>query len=355
LRAISVAYPENVRTNAYYRETCPDIVAQSEQHNLARVWSAPDTSPDTAEHDAAMQPYLSDPFRGSVERRILAPGELPSMLELRAARATLAAAGVEPKDVDLMLVGSFLPDRIGTGNSALLARELGLRGAAWNVESACSTSVVAMQTACSLVASGAFRNALVVVSCTYSRTVEDRDTLGWFLGDGAGAFFIDRVPEGEGLLGSYIVHTGESWDAAWYEPVANPDGSIPLRMRAGKGTGRLFREMAGPLVRECCHAAVERAGVRLEDIALFAFNTPTAWHARLGANCLGVDPERVIDLYARFANIGPALTTSNLYYAAQEGRLRPGDLVLAFSIGSVSTSGAFVLRWGDVALGPPPA
>lgn len=355
IRAMAVSFPENIRTNDYWRENHPELLARAEEQTLAKLWATEHSTPESREFDEEMQPYVADPFRGTVERRILSPGELPSQLESKAIRDVLAAAELSPRDVDLMIVGSFLPDRIGNGNGPFLARELGFRGAVWNIESACSTTLPALQSACAMVRSGEYRQALVVVSCSYSRVTDPSDTLSWFLGDGAGAWLIGAMEPGQGVLGTKIVHTGESCGAAWYEPTMTPDGRFRAMMRSGKNTGRLFRDTAKGHLLHCCHAAVQAAGVRLEDIRLFAFNTPTAWYARFGARCLGIDPARTIDVYPLFGNIGPALPTTNLYHAARAQRIREDDLVLVYCIGSVSTAGAVVMRWGDVKLGPPPA
>jgi len=91
--------------------------------------------------------------------------------------------------------------------------------------------------------------------------------------------------------------------------------------------------------------------VKLSEIDFFVFNTPTAWYGEFCRRSLGIPEERSVDTYPEFANVGPALLPVNLYRAAQSGRLRPGDLVLVYTIGSVSSAGALVMRWGDVALG----
>jgi len=354
IRAMSVAFPEGRRTNDFWHERYPEIIASAERHNLAKVWSADDSTDASRDFDEEMRPYTSDPFRGSVERRILAPGQLPSTLELRAARDVMRAAGLGPEDIGLLIVGSFLPDRIGNGNAAFLARDLGLSGAAWSIESACATVLPALQNACALVSVGAYRHVLIIVSSTYSRVLDPSDTISWFAGDGAGAWLVGPLDEGQGLLGAHLVHTGQTCGAAWYEPTMTDEGEFKAMMRSGAGTGRLFRDLAKPVLVECCLSAIDKAGVSLDDIALFAFNTPTAWYAGFGARCLGVPRERAVNYYERYANIGSALPTTNLYHAAEEGRLSPGDLVLVYCIGSVSSAGAVVMRWGDVGLGPAP-
>jgi len=92
----------------------------------------------------------------------------------------------------------------------------------------------------------------------------------------------------------------------------------------------------------------------LDDIDFFVFHTPTAWFADFAVSALGIERDRTVCTYARFANVGPALTTTNLHEAAATGRLRPGDRVLVFGPGSASSSAAVVLRWGEVALSAGP-
>ena len=136
--------------------TRPELVASAEQHALARIWSRSDGAGPPTAFDVEMEPYLADPFRGAVERRWRAPGETALDIELTAARRALAAADLEPSDVDLALVGSFPADRLGVGNAAFLARELGRRGAGGDLESACVSSVVGLHMAASFVESGRY-------------------------------------------------------------------------------------------------------------------------------------------------------------------------------------------------------
>lgn len=242
LRALAVAFPAGVRTNDYWRQLHPALVAQAQQKTLARLWTERATSSPVAEaFDEEMQRYTADPFRGTRERRILAPGETPLTLELRAARRALDAAALAPAEVDLVLAASFLPDQLGVGNATFLAGELGTRGAAFNVESACSGSLVALQTAAALVQAGAYRNVLCVVSCTYSRVTDERDTLSWTVGDGAAAFLVGPAGAGEGLLGASLRHTAVSCGALSYQ-LKVEDGAPQVRMEATAKAGRALAE-----------------------------------------------------------------------------------------------------------------
>lgn len=352
IKALALGFPEAVRTNSYWHERYPEVVAAAREKTLERLWSH--RVADSAAADAfevAMSPFLADPFRGTVERRVLAEGETPRTLELRAARSALKAAKLSPDQVDLVIAASFLPDQVGVGNATFVAEELGTKGAAFNLESACSSSLVALQTAASLVRAGEYRNVLVVVSCTYSRTTDDTDTLSWTVGDGAAAFVVGPCPAGKGLLGVKALHTGLSCGALSYELEVGADEKPLIRMRATSRAGRALREISEKCLVPCCKGACEAAGVRLDDVKFFVFNSPVAWYTTFCAHALSIDPERTLDTYREYGNVGPVLMPANLHRAASLGRIRPGDLVLLYTVGSVSSAGAAVLRWGDVALG----
>jgi 3-oxoacyl-[acyl-carrier-protein] synthase-3 len=354
IRALSVSFPSVLRTNDYWREKYPTQVAEAGARNLARVFSPHETSAGSRAFDEEMAPFVDDPFRGTVERRILGPGETSLDLEARAVGDALAAAGISRADVDAMIVVSFMPDTLGVGNAAYLAKRLELSCAAWNLESGCTGAVVALQNAVALVSSGTYARVLVVVSCTYSRICDEADSLSWFMADGAGAFLVERVPEGEGVLGFKVMNSSATCGAFFVDMVEGVNGKPRLKVRPGPAH-RLIRDTSAPFLEACCRGACEAAGVTKDDIDFFVFNTPVAWHHRFGARLLDVDPARTMTTYPSYANIGPALLPVNLHHAAQAGKFARGDLVLCYAVGSVSSAGAVVMRWGDVGLGPMPS
>jgi 3-oxoacyl-[acyl-carrier-protein] synthase-3 len=277
-------------------------------------------------------------------------------LEVKVARDALAAAGMGVGDVDLIIVSSFLPDQLGVGNAPFLARELGTKCAAWNLEATCASSIVAFQTACGLVQAGQYRNVLVVVSCTYSRVADEADTLSWFTGDGVGAFVVGKVKDGEGLLGMKTVATTETCNTFYYEAdPTSPRGTDAIVMRCTRETGRVLHETSEPHLRACCMGALDDAKLKLRDVDFVVTNTPSSWFAAFVARALGIDRARTIDTYPKYANIGGALMPTNLYAAAEAGKIKPGSVVLLYGFGGVSTASAAVLRWGPVGLGTSPS
>lgn len=333
IRSLAVSLPSIKRTNDYYREKYPELIAQSEQKGLARLFSFTGNAPNN-EFDMSMLPYLSDPFRGTVERWVLGSDESPLILEYRAAMDALSAATLSPSDVDLMIVASVWPEQIGFGNAAFLARKLGLQGAAWNLDATCGSTPVVLQTAGALVRAGEYRNVLVVVSCSYSRVFDEEDTVSWFLSDGAGAFVVSSLEASQGILGTKTVHTGALCEVLSSQLTLDEQGHPRIYMQTGKGA-KALRETAADFLRICCSGAVAAAGVTFEQIDFFLFNTPTAWITPFCTHVLSIDPERTINLYPQYANLGPVLTVANMYHAAQLGKIQENDLVLIYgSIGA---------------------
>ena len=356
IRAIAVNFPSIIRTNDYYRQHHPELVAKAEEKTLARAFSLAQSDSEGSALDIwteEMMPYISDPFRGTVERRLLAPEDTALDLQYRTACDALAAANLSAEEVDLMLVTSLFPDHLLPGDAAFLAGKLGLQGAAWNVESTCTSGLISLQTACSLVRTGEYRNVLIVVSTTYSRFTDPQDTLSFLSGDGIGAFVVGTLEENQGILGTKIINTSETCGAFYQEFTEKAPYHTYLRAR--KDTGKMFVDTTVKFLRNCCEGAAAAAGVSFDDIDFFVFNTPTAWYAKVCTRALGVDPERTINLNPIYGNIGPAFPFANLYHAAQWGKIRENDLVLVYTMGSSSNGAATVMRWGQVALGPAPA
>ncbi len=351
IRSIAINFPSVVRTNDYFREHHPELVDRAKEKSLARAFSPEPLSKADDIWTEEMMPYLSDPFLGVVKRRVLGAGESSLTLECKAAKDALEAAQLSPDDVDLMLVTSMFPEYIAPGNAAPLAHELGLRGAAWNVESTCSSALVALQTACALVRAGEYRNVLVVVSSTYSRFVDENDTLSFLLGDGAGAFLVERLQTNQGVLSTKVVNTAKTFGGFFNELAIDSQGNPRMFIRSGKNPNKILRELFVPVFRACCEGAMASAGVSLDRIDFFVFNTLIPWYSRVYTRALGIDSKRTIDLNPEYGNIGVASIVANLYHAAQTGKIRQNDLVLVYTFGGTSNAAATLMRWGDVALG----
>jgi 3-oxoacyl-[acyl-carrier-protein] synthase III/acyl carrier protein len=353
ISSLALTFPLLIRTNDYWREkfpeqttkTCPRrgrLPKNSSIHSEGlKIWSQ------------EVAPYLDDPFRGSVERRVLSRDESSLMLEYRVATEAIEAAKLQPGEIDLVISSSLFSHPLRVGNASL-TEQLNLNCPTWNLESTCSSALVALQNARALVQTGEYRNVLVVVSQSASHTVDDADTLSWSMGDGAGAFIISSLKPSQGILGTKIISTAITSGAYAHELVTDAKGQPRIRTQTGENTSMLA-ETAVDFVRTCCQGALATAGLSLNNIDFFAFNTPTPWYASVCVRALNIDPKRTINLYPRYANIGAIFPIANLYHAVRSGKLKKNDLVLIYTNGAGATAGAMVMRWGDVALGEVPA
>ncbi|MDI9637661.1 3-oxoacyl-[acyl-carrier-protein] synthase III C-terminal domain-containing protein [Geitlerinema splendidum] len=345
IRSVAVQFPREIRTNDYWSEKYPDLAAPvaSRRSRIARSAPANPSGFDIWSQEVA--PYLSDRFRGNVERRVLSGAETALSLETQAIEEAIAAANLQPDDIDLAIATSLFSDTLGFGQAA----KLGLRCPAWNLESTCASALVALQTARALIQTGEYRHILVVVSQMGSKAVEETDTLSWSMGDAAGAFIVSEMPANQGVLATHIISAGAASGAYAYELASDR-----LSIRTGDNASAIA-ETAVDFVRTCTQAVLDKAGVSLQEVDWFAFNTPTAWYASVCARALGIDPARTWNLYPRYANIGPVFPLANLDWAARGQKLKENDLILVYANGAGATAVATLMRWGDVALGCEPA
>ena len=168
MNALSLAFPSEIRTNAYWTEHHPEMVQGARERALERLWHRDEVH---SAFERAMEPYATDPFKGALERRVVTT-ESSVDLAVEAARKSLDAAGLDPADIDLVIVSTMRPDTIAVGDAAFLARRMGFTCPAINLETACSSSVFDLDAAANLVRIGRYRRVLVVTTCTYSRDVE---------------------------------------------------------------------------------------------------------------------------------------------------------------------------------------
>lgn len=347
ITAIGLSFPEEVRTNDWWERHHPALVADAREALLARVW-ADHSEQERSAYDSCIEPYLSDPFRGTVERRWMGAQGTSQDMALAAAGAALEAGGYAPGDIDLVLVNALRPDSHVVGDAAYIMAQLGLRAPALNFESACSSSMVGFHLAADLVRVGRYRRILVIACTTYTRDVEASDSFSWFLGDGAAAFVVEPAhAPGYGLLAAHTIPTLETC-GIFYHELELVDGQPRLMIHASRKAGKVIRDASESYLRTCVDGALREAGVGLGDIDFLVVNTPTAWYAEFCTKVLGFGLEQTVDNYPRYANCGPVLWPNNLRTAVEDGRVRPGSLVLGYTIGSVSTASAVVFRAGEI-------
>jgi 3-oxoacyl-[acyl-carrier-protein] synthase-3 len=358
VRGLGAAFPSTVRLN----DAWPESFARRLKDASKRDFTALETAADgtTASLDgcitSAMAPYLNDPFRGAVRRRVLAQGETASQLEALAARRALDDAGIGPGEVDLALITSHMPDLPLPTNGPALQASLGLeRAMVLSVDVACASFVAQWILADSLLRTGAVRTILAVQSATMSRFVDTSSPLSVHVGDGAtAAIFSLAAQEGRGLVshwsrtdgslreGIVLTHVdAQGKGARLFEQAVGPMAFMSLDPASGKRAGIISAQWC----REASLGALELSGHRSSELAYFFGPQSIKWLPEACRLSLELDKAQVIESFDEVANISSATIPYNLLLARQRGLLREGALVLLYAPGVGMHRAAAVVRW----------
>ena len=277
-------------------------------------------------------------------RHIAEPDETTATLGADAAKQALAAAGLEPSDIGLIIVATATPDNTFPASATKVQAMLGVPDCiAFDVAAVCSGFLYAVSVADSMLRTGAAKHALVIGSETFSRILdwEDRTTCVLF-GDGAGAIILsaEEVADDRGILATRLHAEGKYSDMLYVDGGPSTTGTVGHVRMQGR---EVFR-----------HAVTNLASVLgevMEDIGLSADHidwvVPHQANKRIidaTAKKLGLPAERVVLTVDQHANTSAASVPLALDLAVRDGRIKRGDLVVLEAMGGGFTWGAAVLR-----------
>ncbi len=286
--------------------------------------------------------------RTGIRQRHRAPKEqLTSDLAVEASKRALAAAGKTAADVDLIIVATTTPDLTFPATAAIVQHKLGAPVApAFDVQAVCSGFVYAMSVADGFVARGHAKCALVIGAEEMTRLLDytDRGTCVLF-GDGAGAVVLEPV-EGEGtsadrgLLGFSLKCDGGKTELLYVDGGVSSTGSIGhLRM-----LGNQVFKHAVINISEAVISAAKAADVAVADVDWFIPHQANQRILQGVAHRLGIEESKVISTVAEHANTSAASIPLALAKGIEDGRVKPGQLLLMEAMGGGLTWGACALR-----------
>jgi 3-oxoacyl-[acyl-carrier-protein] synthase-3 len=289
---------------------------------------------------------------GIRERRIADPEMGAAEMGAEAARSALCRAGIQPEEVDLILVATATPDRLLPSTAGDVQVMLGAsNAAAMDLAAACSGFIYAMAMAEGYLASGRGDVAVVVATEKMSAIVDwtDRSTCVLF-GDGAGAVVMRRSSDGtRGMLSSFMRSDGALAELLW-----RPAGGalIPMNEQVLEEGGHLVkmagREVFRSAVRSMAEAsdqALQRAGVTAADIDLVVPHQANMRIIESTARYAGIPMDKVYVNVDRYGNMSSATIPVALDEAVEEGRIEPGSLILMVAFGAGFTWASSVYRW----------
>ena len=282
---------------------------------------------------------------GIRERRHAPLGASTSGMAVEAAKQAMDAAGVEPKEIDLLILATFTPDRLMPATATRVQDQLGLQCGAMDVVAACSGFLYALITGMQFVATGGSQRVLVIGADTNSRVLDPTDKKIFPLfGDGAGAVVLAPGSPEQGALCYTLGSDGSGTDflgrvSGGVETPHDPQ-SCYMQM-----DGRAVFKWAVKLLDVVSRQVVEAAQVELNDIDWWLFHQANVRILNAAADALGIDHDKVVQHLERYGNTSAGSVPIALDETFREGKIKRGHHLLISGFGAGLTWGTTVFRW----------
>ncbi|WP_426338643.1 beta-ketoacyl-ACP synthase III [Pseudoduganella sp. S-14] len=283
---------------------------------------------------------------GISARHYAEPEQASSDLGVIAAKRALEMAGMQPDDIDLIIVASSTPDFYGSfpSTACIVQKKLGMSNncAAVDVQAVCSGFVYAVATADSFIKSGMHKNVLVIGAEVFSRILnfEDRTTCVLF-GDGAGAIVMSASQE-PGILACKLHADGRHSD------VLRVPGSLSNGAIAGSAflymDGQAVFKLAVSVLEKVAYEALDAAGMTSSQIDWLIPHQANIRIMNGTARKLGMEPEKMVVTVDQHGNTSAASIPLALDVAMRDGRIKKGDVVMMEGVGGGFTWGAVLAR-----------
>lgn len=291
---------------------------------------------------------------GIKERRMASSNETTSSLAALAASNTLMKAGIEPKDIDMIIVTTMTPDMPFPSTACLVQNKIGAYNAsAFDLEAACTGFLYGFIVGSQFVSSGAYRYVLVIGAETMSRILdwEDRSTCVLF-GDGAGACLLETVDNNDGEEGILSFDLGA--DGSKSDILKMPGGgslypsnieTVRDRLHYLKMNGNEVYKSAVKTQGRSALRSLDKANKKPQDIDYFIPHQANLRIIDAALKKLDIREEKVFLNVEKYGNMSAASIPVALDEAIEEGKVQRGDLLLLVGFGAGLTWGSCVIRW----------
>lgn len=288
---------------------------------------------------------------GVHERRFVRDDESTSTIGTIAAQRALESAKMSADEIDLIIVASAAQDMAFPSTACLIQDNIKAKNAAaFDLSAGCSGFVYNMAVAAQFIATGMYKNVMVIGSETLSKilNLEDRNT-GMLFGDGAGAAIISRVEDGYGAL-SFDLGADGSGAFSLYQPAggsrlpANHE-TVDKKMHTIHMKGTEVFKFATKIMSTATFAALDKAGLTTEDIDLFVPHQANIRIIDFATKRMNIPKSKVMANIDKMGNTSAASIPIALVEAIEKGRLKKGDNVLMVGFGAGLTWAACMLKW----------
>ena len=280
---------------------------------------------------------------GIRSRYVAGEGETTGTLAIEASRKALEAAGVDPSEIDMIVLATATPDQTFPSSATKVQSTLGIPDCiAFDVHAVCTGFLYALSVADSMIRSGNAKTALVIGAETFSRLLdwEDRGTCVLF-GDGAGALVLQATEGESGILATSLHADGRHNDLLFVDGGPSTTGTVgKLRMKGRE----VFRHAVVNLA-QVLGEVLDSAGLVPDDVDWVVPHQANARILDATAKKLGLPPERFVVTVDRHANTSAASVPLALDTAVRDGRIQRGQLIVLEAMGGGFTWGAAALRY----------
>jgi 3-oxoacyl-[acyl-carrier-protein] synthase-3 len=274
---------------------------------------------------------------GIRQRHIAEPDEYTSDLAACAGLKAIAAAGLEPDEIDLVIVATSTPDRKAPSAACMAQYKMGIGNhcAAFDVAAVCSGFVYGVTIAGQFVQNGTYDHVLVVGADTFSKITDWNHRNCTFFGDGAGAVVLERNARENGLFSSILRADGGGMDHFTVRP---EDACFTMN-------GKAVYETATTILPECIREILCLNELGLDDVSMIFPHQASAHVLKRTAELLGIPYSRMQTNLESCANTAGASVPLLLDQVNRRGLIQEGDVLLFAAIGAGWTWGACLYRW----------
>ena len=287
--------------------------------------------------------------RTGIERRhFAADDQRTSDLGILAGRAALENAGLDANEIDAVIVATSTPDLTFPSVATMVQAGLGMRqGFAYDIQAVCAGFVYALANADAMIRAGLAERILVIGAETFSRIMDwsDRGTCVLF-GDGAGAVVLEAT-EAEGSSADRGILATDLNSDGQYRDLLYVDGGVASTGTAGhlRMQGNLVFRHAVEKLADTAHRALGKAGLSAENVDWLVPHQANMRIIEATAKRMQLPMDKVVLTVADHGNTSAASIPLALSVANSQGRIKPGQIVVAEAIGGGLAWGSAVLRW----------
>lgn len=290
---------------------------------------------------------------GIEERRIGDKNTATSDLCYEAAHMCLEQAHLDPGDIDMIIVATVTPDMLFPSTACIVQERLGAGNAsAFDIEAGCTGFLYALTIAEKFLLASSYENILVIGSDMLSKITDyqDRSTCILF-GDGAGAAVLGKGASDNGIITTLIGADGTGGNLlhmpAGGSKLPSDAYTVANRLHYIKMNGNEVFRFATKIITEVSNRLLQQSGLQYQDIDLFIPHQANLRIIKTAMKHMHIPIEKTLINIDQFGNMSSASIPVALSMAAQEGRIKPGDLILTVAFGAGLTYGGALIRWGE--------